>query len=129
MCARIWIGRGPGWREALKGLLAGSIPCWGFCSVREVRVLTFLVPGAVVWKHSKLFYEDIAMTLRITTAALVLAAAPVFAQSSGVSRPDSAPITSDDVAPAPKPLTPRPSAAIPAAPAPATTEVYGPYVL
>ena len=72
------------------------------------------------------------MTLRITTAALVLAAAPVFAQTSGVSRPDSAPITSDDVAPAPKPstpaLTPRPSAAIPATPAPATTEVYGPYV-
>jgi hypothetical protein len=71
------------------------------------------------------------MTLRITTAALVLAAAPVFAQTSGVSRPDSAPITSDDVAQAPKPSTPelkpRPSAAIPAA-APATTEVYGPYV-
>jgi hypothetical protein len=84
----------------------------------------------VVWKHSKLFYEDIAMTLRITTAALVLAAAPVFAQNPamGVSHPDSAPITSDDVAPAPKPLTPRPSAAIPATPAPATTEVYGPYV-
>jgi hypothetical protein len=70
------------------------------------------------------------MTLRITTAALVLAAAPVFAQNPamGVSHPDPAPITSDDVAPAPKPLTPRPSAAIPATPAPATTEVYGPYV-
>jgi hypothetical protein len=74
------------------------------------------------------------MTLRITTAALVLAAAPVFAQNPamGVSRPDSAPITSDDVAPAPKPSTPelkpRPSAATPAAAAPATTEVYGPYV-
>jgi hypothetical protein len=78
------------------------------------------------------------MTLRFTTAALVLAAAPVFAaplfaQTSGVSHPDSAPITSDDMAPpAPKPATPelkpRPSAAIPATPAPATTEVYGPYV-
>ena len=76
------------------------------------------------------------MTLRITTAALVLAAAPVFAgpvfaQTSGVSHPDSAPITSDDVAPATKAtpaLTPRPSAAIQATPAPATTEVYGPYV-
>src|ERR1700730_1734906 len=72
------------------------------------------------------------MTLRITTAALVLAAAPVFAQTSGISRPDPAPITSDDVAPAPKPATPelkpRPSAAIPAAAAPATTEGYGPYV-
>jgi hypothetical protein len=66
------------------------------------------------------------MTLRITTAALVLAAAPVFAQTSGVSRPDAAPITSDDVAPAPKPLTPRPSAAVPT-PAP-SAEVYGPYV-
>src|SRR5882757_5124523 len=68
------------------------------------------------------------MALRITTAALVLAAAPLFAQSSGVSHPDSAPITSDDVAPAPKQLTPRPSAAVPMTTAPATTEVYGPYV-
>jgi hypothetical protein len=70
------------------------------------------------------------MTLRITTVALVLAAAPVFAQNPamGVSHPDPAPITSDDMTPAPKPLTPRPSAAIPATPAPATTEVYGPYV-
>ena len=77
------------------------------------------------------------MTLRITTAALVLAAAPVFAisvfaQTSGVSHPDSAPITSDDVAPAIPALKPRPSAAIPASPATAspttTTEVYGPYV-
>ena len=77
------------------------------------------------------------MTLRITTAALVLAAAPVFsgplfAQTSGVSHPDSAPITSDDVAPATSASTPvlkpRPSAAIPATPAPATTEVYGAYV-
>jgi hypothetical protein len=68
------------------------------------------------------------MTLRITTAALVLAAAPLFAQGSGVSHPDSAPITSDDVAPAPKQLTPRPSAAVPMTTAPATTEVYGPYV-
>ena len=70
------------------------------------------------------------MTIRITTAALVLATAPVFAQSSmsGVSRPDPAVITSDDAAPAAKPLTPRPSAAVPATTAPATTEVYGPYV-
>jgi hypothetical protein len=81
------------------------------------------------------------MTLRITTAALVLAAAPVFAaplfaQTSGVSHPDSAPITSDDVAPTAKPSTPeatpalkpRPSAAIPATAAPATTDAYGPYV-
>jgi hypothetical protein len=27
--------------EALKGLLAGSIPCRGFCSMGKVRVLTF----------------------------------------------------------------------------------------
>jgi len=72
------------------------------------------------------------MTLRITTAAFVLAAAPLFAQTSGVSHPDSAPITSDDVAPATSASTPvlkpRPSAAIPATAAPATTEAYGPYV-
>ena len=66
------------------------------------------------------------MTLRITTAALLLAAAPVFAQMSGVSRPDSTAITSDETTPATKPLTPRPSAAVPAT-AP-TGEVYGPYV-
>jgi hypothetical protein len=68
------------------------------------------------------------MTLRIATAAFVLAATPVFAQMSGVSRPDPTVITSDDATPAPKALTPRPSAAVPATAAPATTEVYGPYV-
>jgi hypothetical protein len=47
---------------------------------------------------------------------------------SGVSHPDPAVITSDDAVPAAKPLTPRPSAAVPATTAPATTEVYGPYV-
>src|ERR1700743_351882 len=66
------------------------------------------------------------MTLRITTAVLVLAAAPAFAQMSGVSHPDSTAITSDD-AQTPK-LTPRPSAAIPATQAPATTETFGAYV-
>jgi hypothetical protein len=71
------------------------------------------------------------MTLRITTAAFVLAAAPVFAQSAatGVSHPDPAVITADDPMPAPRPLTAKPSAAVPATTAaPATTEVYGPYV-
>jgi hypothetical protein len=34
--------------EALKGLLAGSIPCWEFCSVGEMRVLPFLVPGVLL---------------------------------------------------------------------------------
>jgi hypothetical protein len=68
------------------------------------------------------------MTLRITTAALVLAVAPVFAQTSGVSHPDPTVITSDDATPATKPLTPRPSAAVPMTTAPATKEVYGPYV-
>ena len=43
------------------------------------------------------------MTLRITTAALLLAATPVFAQMSGVSHPDPTVITSDEAAPAPKP--------------------------
>ncbi len=65
------------------------------------------------------------MTLRITTAALVLAAVPVFAQTTGVSHPDETVITSDEVSPAPKPLTPRPSAAVPATP---SSEVYGAYV-
>lgn len=69
------------------------------------------------------------MTLRLTTAVLVFAAAPVFAQStmSGVSRPDPTVITSDDAAPVtPRPLTAKPSATVPAT-AP-TAEVYGSYV-
>jgi hypothetical protein len=69
------------------------------------------------------------MTLRIATAALVFVAAPVFAQTSGVSRPDPAVITSDEATtPA---LKARPSAAIPAttpATTPSSQEVYGPYV-
>ena len=68
------------------------------------------------------------MTFRITTAVLVLAAAPAFAQMTGVSHPDSTVITSDEATPAPRPLTAKPSAAVPATTAPATTEVYGTYV-
>ncbi len=66
------------------------------------------------------------MTLKISTAALIFVAAPLFAQMSGVSHPDSAVIQSDDAAPVVKPLTPRPSAAVPAAPS--QNEVYGSYV-
>src|ERR1700733_13608176 len=67
------------------------------------------------------------MTLRITTAALVLIAAPVFAQTSGVSRPDPTVITSDDGATPARPLTPKPSATVPAT-QPTSDTVYGPYV-
>jgi hypothetical protein len=92
------------------------------------RGTNLLVNRSAVVERLNLFFEDTAMTLRITTAALVLAAAPVFAQTMGVSRPDPAVITSDDQAtPTPKPLTPRPSAAIPAT-APASDTAYGPYV-
>lgn len=67
------------------------------------------------------------MTFRMTTVALVFAATPLFGQTSGVSRPDAAVITSDDAVT----KTPKPSAAVPAT-APATTapaaEVYGAYV-
>jgi hypothetical protein len=65
------------------------------------------------------------MTLRITTAALVFVAAPVFAQMSGVSRPDPAVITSDEAVQTQQ--VQKPSAAVPVASAPAST-VYGPYV-
>jgi hypothetical protein len=68
------------------------------------------------------------MTLKISTAAFVLAAAPLFAQTSGVSHPDPAVIQSDDAAPVVKPLTPRPSAAVPAAAPAASQDAYGPYV-
>jgi hypothetical protein len=67
------------------------------------------------------------MTLRFTTAALVLAAVPVFAQTSGVSRPDSTVITSDDAVTTPRPVTPKPSATVPAT-APSPDVVYGSYV-
>jgi hypothetical protein len=71
------------------------------------------------------------MTLRIATATLVFVAAPVFAQTSGVSRPDPAVITSDEATPPTPALKARPSAAIPAttpATTPSSQEVYGPYV-
>ena len=61
-----------------------------------------------------------------TTVAVVLAASSGFAQTSGVSHPDPAVITSDDVVTTPKPMPVKPSAAVPAA-APAA-EVYGAYV-
>src|SRR5271168_3980082 len=67
------------------------------------------------------------MTLRITTAALVLAAAPVFAQTTGVSRPDPTVITSDDATPTPQPVTAKPSAAVPTT-TPSSGVVYGQYV-
>lgn len=73
------------------------------------------------------------MKLQITTAALVLAAVPAFAQNSrtGVSNPDPLTITSDDNAATPV-LKPRQAAAKPSAgtpaPAPSSTVVYGPYV-
>jgi hypothetical protein len=73
------------------------------------------------------------MKVHLTTAALILSAAPVFSQTpmTGVSNPDPVVITSDDNAASPT-LTPRTPTAKPAAgtpaTAPATTEVYGPYV-
>lgn len=77
-------------------------------------------------KHSKICFEGTAMTVRIATAALVFAAAPLFAQMSGVAHPDSTVITSDEAAPVtPRPLAAKPSAAVPAT---GSTEVYGPYV-
>ena len=68
------------------------------------------------------------MTFRITSAVLILAAAPGFAQMTGVSHPDPTAITSDEATPAPRPLTSKPSAAVPTTTAPATTEIYGTYV-
>jgi hypothetical protein len=85
-----------------------------------------LVNRSAGFEALKSVYEDIAMTLRITTAALVLAAVPVFAQATGVSRPDSTVITSDDAAPVQKPLTPKPSATVPATTT--SPDVYGAYV-
>jgi hypothetical protein len=82
----------------------------------------------------------LAMKIQITTAALVLAAVPTFAQKTmtGVSNPEPATISATDDSAAAPTLTPRvkPSAGIPAtasssaaAPSSATAPVaYGPYV-
>jgi hypothetical protein len=73
------------------------------------------------------------MKVQVTTAALLFAVAPVFAQTSGVSRPDSTVISADDSAAASPALTPRqpvapkPSAAV-NTPAADTSVVYGAYV-
>jgi hypothetical protein len=70
------------------------------------------------------------MKMHITTAALVLAAAPAFSQSAmtGVSNPDPVAITSDDAAPQTSSQTAKPSADVPAV-VPASPAVeYGPYV-
>jgi hypothetical protein len=69
------------------------------------------------------------MKMHITTAALVLAAAPAFSQSAmtGVSHPDSAVISSTDDATPQTPIA-KPSADVPAV-APSSPAVeYGPYV-
>jgi hypothetical protein len=74
------------------------------------------------------------MKMHLRTAALVLAAAPVFAQTTGVSNPDSAVISAtDDAAPvaAPavrRPLTEKPSAAVNSPAGDSAGTVYGPYV-
>ncbi len=71
------------------------------------------------------------MKVRIATAALVIAAVPALSQTTGVSHPDAAPITtsSDDQTvshPATKPSAAK--AMEPAAPASAAPEAYGEYV-
>jgi hypothetical protein len=85
--------------------------------------------------------KEFAMKIHMTTAALMLAAAPAFGQMTGVSNPDSATISATDdsatqTAPVDatgatvrRPLTEKPSAAVsaPAADSPAVV-VYGPYV-
>jgi hypothetical protein len=73
------------------------------------------------------------MKIQITTAALVLAAVPTFAQNgmTGVSSPEPAPISTTGDSAATPALTPRvkPNAGTPAvAPASPGTVVYGPYV-
>ena len=79
------------------------------------------------------------MKVQIATAALVLAAVPAIAQSTGVSNPDPVQITTtggDNVttsAPANdtagrRPLTAKPQAGTPAATSAPTGEVYGSYV-
>ena len=69
------------------------------------------------------------MKMHITTAALVLAAAPAFSQSAmtGVSHPDSAVISSTDDSVQQTPIA-KPSADVPAVVTPAPATAYGPYV-
>ncbi|MBB5330786.1 hypothetical protein [Tunturiibacter gelidoferens] len=69
------------------------------------------------------------MKMHITTAALVLAAAPAFSQNAmtGVSNPDPVAITSSDDT-ATQGVTAKPSAALPATAPTSPAVEYGPYV-
>ncbi|WP_353068962.1 hypothetical protein RBB75_18695 [Tunturibacter empetritectus] len=69
------------------------------------------------------------MKMHITTAALVLAAAPAFSQSAmtGVSHPDSAAISSTDDATQQTPIA-KPSADVPVVAPSSPAAQYGPYV-
>ena len=69
------------------------------------------------------------MKMHLTTAALVLAAVPVFSQSAmtGVSHPDSAAISSTDDATQQTPVA-KPSADVPAVVATPPAVQYGPYI-
>jgi hypothetical protein len=69
------------------------------------------------------------MKMHITTAVLVLAAAPAFSQSAmtGVSHPDAAAITSNEDA-AGQPVAVKPSADVTAVPPSSPAVEYGPYV-
>lgn len=77
--------------------------------------------------------EVLAMKVQIATAAVALAVAPAFAQTTGVSNPDPVVITTTDDNAATPALKPRvkPNAGTPAAapaPAPADAAEYGAYV-
>src|ERR1700682_4889872 len=73
------------------------------------------------------------MKLKFATAAFVIAATPAFvpstamAQMTGVSRPDSSPIT-ESTDEAPQRVVAKPSPATPATSKTPSAEVYGPYV-
>jgi hypothetical protein len=74
--------------------------------------------------------QGAAMKVRIATAALVFAAVPALSQATGVSRPDTTPITSSDDQMVSHPAV-KPSATKtmePTAPTSAAPEVYGAYV-
>jgi hypothetical protein len=81
-------------------------------------------------RHSNPLHEELAMKMHLTTAVVVLAAAPVFGQSAmtGVSNPDPAVITSDAPDTAAKPSAATSSAVVPATAPTASSEVYGAYV-
>src|SRR5271163_2557320 len=99
--------------EACKDLLAGSVQGWGICGRGVAKLLTLSQTIVPRGEGAASLTRDTAMKLPIATVALVLTAGSAFtqAQMTGVSKPDSMPIT-DSTDAMPPTVQAKPSAGI-----------------